>query len=336
MRIPRILATAGIGTLLLSAAACSSSDDDTATQASSSSNLTIGFAIPAANQTYWTAYQNGVKEAAAEMGVTVVFADAKDDANSQVEQVSSFLVSGVDGVVMAPTDTVGPIVALAAVSDAGLPLITSNRLLDTTYGGVGGALPEVHVGFDDVKLGELQGEMVVDACDGIDPCNVALLMATLGSSPQIQRTEGLHNVVDKATNIVMVDEQADDFDSQKAQDLTANYLQKYPDLNLIVSQYDEMAVASARVIADAGKSDQISVIGLGGSENGIAAVTDGTLLGTVWVSPTRDGVTALETIVHIIRGEALSTLGDVNGVPTVPVGAEKVTAANVADFPGEW
>lgn len=336
MKIPRMIATVGISTLVLSAAACSSSDDSTSAQSSGDADLTIGFAIPAANQTYWTAYQNGVKDAAAEMGVSVVFADAKDDANTQVEQVSSFIVSGVDGVVIAPTDTVGPIVALSAVSDAGLPLITSNRLLDTTYGGAGGALPEVHVGFDDVKLGELQGEMVVDACEGIDPCNVALLMATLGSSPQIQRTEGLHNVIDNESNIVMLDEQADDFDSQKAQDLTSNYLQKFPELNLIVSQYDEMAVASARVIADAGKADDIRVIGLGGSENGIAAVTDGTLLGTVWVSPKRDGVTALETMVHIIKGEDLTTLGDVNGIPTVPVGAEKVTAENVADYPGEW
>ncbi|MFZ8758796.1 sugar ABC transporter substrate-binding protein [Microbacterium sp. HMH0099] len=298
--------------------------------------ITVGFAIPAANQTYWTAYQNGVKDEAEKQGVKVLFADAKDDANAQVDQVSSFLVSGVDGVVIAPTDTVGPLAAVAAVSDAGLPLITSNRVLDTTYGGAGGALPEVHVGFDDVKLGELQGELLVDACAEIDPCDVALLMATLGSSPQIQRTEGLKNVVSQHSNITLVDQQPDNFDSQLAQNLTATFLQQYPDLDFVLSQYDENAVAAAQVVSENGKADQVKVIGIGGSKNGVSAIEDGSMLGTVWVSPVRDGVTALQTILALINDDDLSDVSDTNGVPTIPVGAEKVTKDNASQFPGEW
>lgn len=335
----RLAVTAVIGTVLAMTAACSSESGTGASSSAGSDGkkLTIGFAVPAANQTYWTAYINAVKAKASDLGVEVVFADAKDDANTQTEQVSSLIVSGVDGIVLVPTDTVGPKAAVAAAADAKIPLITSNRILETTYGGVDGAVPSFHVGFDDVKLGELQGEMLIEACGDKNPCNVVQLMATLGSSPQVQRTQGLDTAIEGHKSVTILDRQADNFDANKAVELTSTYLQKYDHIDVLVSQYDEMATAAARTIKEAGRSDEIKVLGLGGSKNGIDAVTAGTLLGTVWVSPALDGTTALESMLAVLKGDAASlTTEVVNGIPTVGVPATKVTKDNVANYPGEW
>lgn len=331
MKRIRPMSVLAVGAVLLTVAC--SSDDSPGT---SDGNLKIGFAVPAANQTYWTAYINAVKAEAADLGVEVVFADAKDDANTQTEQVASLVVSGVDGIVLVPTDTIGPIGAVATAADADVALITSNRVLETTYGGAEGADPRVHVGFDDVSAGRLQGELLVDACEGRDPCNVVQLMATLGSSPQVQRTEGLDEVLAEHPNITILDRQADDFDSNKAVDLTLSYLQKYDEIDFLIAQYDEVAVAAARTIEESGRAGEIGVIGLGGSINGVDAVESGQMLSTVWVSPSRDGVAALETIVAIAKGEALTGVEEINSIPTVPVEAVKVTEQNVADYPGEW
>lgn len=296
--------------------------------------LTIGFAVPASNQTYWTAYINSVEAEAEALGVEVTFADAKDDANSQVEQVASFVTAQVDGIVLVPVDPVGPKAAVEATASSGIPLITSNRILETEYGGAGGAIPMVHTGFDDVAIGRINGEILAEACEGIDPCNVVALTANLGISVQTQRSAGQQSVIDENSNIVVLDTQPDDFDATKAASVTSNWLQKYADIDFLTCHYDEMCITAADTIAENGR-DGIGVIGVGGSKNGIAAVEAGKMLGTAWVSPVLDGKYALDAIVSILRGEDVE-VSDVNGIPTVPVPAEAVTSANVADHPGEW
>ncbi|HEY0188147.1 MAG TPA: sugar ABC transporter substrate-binding protein [Cellulomonas sp.] len=329
-----VLSAVAATALLLTACSSGDSSDD-ASGGSSASDLTIGFAMPDASVTYWTAYVNGVQDRADELGVDVTFTDAGDDANTQLEQVNSLVVTGVDGIVLPPIDTTSLLGAATAAQDAGIPLITSNRALDTTYGGVDGENPLVHVGFNDVEIGKQQGEMVVDLCADIDPCQVALLMQPLGSTPQIERTEGFKDVVEQESNIQIVSEQSDDLDTNTAMALAGTIVQQYPDLDVLASQYDDTAVAAAQAIDEAGV-DSVQVVGIGGSKSGVAAVEDGTLYGTVWVSPRNDGADALSAIVSILRGEDLTDLQDVNGRPTVPVDLVKVTADNAADYPGEW
>lgn len=317
---------------VMALAACGGGDsgDD----GSASSDISVGFAVPASNQTYWTAYINSVEEAAEELGVDVTFADAKDDANSQVEQVATFVTKQVDGIVLVPVDTTGPKAAVEATVDSGIPLVTSNRVLDTDYGGVDGAIPMVHTGFDDVAIGEINGDLLADACADLDPCSVVSLTANLGISVQVQRSGGQEAVIEENPNITVLASQPDDFDATKAADVTASWLQKYSDIDFLTCHYDEMCIAAADVLAEQGRDD-IGVIGIGGSKNGIAAVEDGTMAGTAWVSPVLDGRYALETIVAIINGESVAA-EDVNGIPTVPVPAAAVTLDNVTDHPGEW
>lgn len=320
--------------LLLALSACSSGGGSGSSTDGTDGDIKIGFAVPASNQTYWTAYINSVQDEAKALGVTVTFADAKDDANAQVEQVASFVTAQVDGIVLVPVDPVGPKAAVEATAASEIPLITSNRLLDTTYGGVGGAIPLLHTGFDDVAIGHINGDLLADACKDKDPCNVVSLTANLGTSVQVQRSAGQEEVLKENPNIKVLDSQPDDFDATTAADVTSSWLQKFPEIDFLTCQYDEMCITAADTITENGR-DGIGVIGVGGSKNGIAAVESGQMLGTAWVSPVLDGKYALDAIVNIVKGETVTT-DDVNGVPTVPVPAEAVTKANVADHPGEW
>lgn len=350
MRKP-LAAAAVTATALLALAGCSSgsepgaesgasegqSAESSETSSSGGSDLTIGFATPTASETYWTAYVTGVEEKAEELGVDVTFTDARNDANTQLEQVNSLIVSGVDGIVLAPVDTTSLKSAGDAVNTAGIPLVTSNRALDMTYGDVSGDSPKLRVGFNGVAIGEVQGQLVVDACEGLDPCNVAMLLQPLGSTPQIERSEGAMSVIDQHSNIKIVAEQSDNNDANTAMDLTRTILQQNPDLNVVASQYDPSAIAASQAVQEAGRAEDVKVIGVGGSKDGIQAVESGALEGTVWVSPKTDGATALEVMVAILRGEDLeSQIETINGRPTVPVELVGVTKENADAHPGEW
>lgn len=320
---------------------CSPEGEQTATQApidgNGSDSIKIGIALPAGNQMFWTAYQNAAKAEADRLGVEIMVTDAKNDANTQNEQIGTMIVSGVQGISIASVDPDANAQAAQIATDAGIPLISGNRLLSGEYGGLGNENPLVHVGFDDVLIGEEQGKMLIDVCADLDPCQVLLEEATSGSSSQLQRTEGLEEAIQNAPNITIVDRQTNDFDPTKALDVTQALLQGHPDVDVLMTQDDYTALAALGVIEEQGKDDQISVIGIGGSVDGVKAIADGRMYGTVHHSPSNDAAAAVETLVKIIREEGDEIEVDSSGDrPTVVVNTVQVTKENAAENAGEW
>ena len=298
----------------------------------------VAFAIPTSQATYFTAYDNAVKELAEEMGVNVKFAFAENDAAKQNQQVAEFMTAGADAVVVAPVDVDASLPGITAYADAEEPIITSNRFVNGDYGDVDGANPKVHTGFSDFEIGRNLGELMVVACGDKDPCNVIMEQGTIGSSPQIERDRGAFEVLDANPAINVIDKQTNDFQQSKAIELTDQLLVKHPtgSIDVIGVHDDASAVGVVTSVERAGRQDEINVVGVGGSMEGVDAIAEGRMFGTVWVSPRLDGILALEAAVALLNGETPEGLAEIEGRPTVPVPIVQVTSDNVADYPGEW
>jgi ribose transport system substrate-binding protein len=328
-------AIALIAVASLALTACSAGEGTEAGGSSEGSTERIGIAIPTANQTYWTSWMNGAQDEADKLGVEVSFADGRNDAQTMNDQVNTLLVSGIDGLVVASVDPDANIVSVQAGTDAGIPVITANRNVNEAYGGIGGANPQIHVGFNDVQIGDRQAELVVQACEDVDPCNVVEIVGTLGSSPQKDRSQGLRDGLEGHDNISIVEQRDNDFDPAKAIDVTQALLQAVPDISVITAQEDPSAVGVVQVLKEQGRQDDIKVVGIGGSIDGVKSVEAGDLFGTVKVSAHADGATAVDAIVAVLRDESLD-IDDSGDRPTLFVPAVVVTKENAADNPGDW
>jgi ABC-type sugar transport system substrate-binding protein len=306
------------------------------TASPSGGTVKIGLSIPDGSQTYWTAYQNAAQAEAKKLGVSLTVTDARNDANTQNNDVSTLISSGVSGIVLASVDPTANASSAVAAQAASIPLVSSNRYLKATYGGADGNDPRVHVGFNDYKIGQEQGEMLTKVCASVNPCNAVLFTGTSGSAPQIGRSGGLLDTIKGQSNIKIIDTEDDNFDPTKATSLAQSVLQAHPDFQVLLTQYDDTAAAAARVIAQQHRADGIKVLSIGGSKAGIADIQSGAMYGTVWVSPEQDGAVAIDTIVSIAKKEELKGVETIDGRPTVPVGATIVTKENVADYPGQW
>ncbi|HRA06581.1 MAG TPA: sugar ABC transporter substrate-binding protein [Propionicimonas sp.] len=297
--------------------------------------IKIGIALPAGNQTFWTGWIKGAQAEAAKLNVDLTITDAKNDAQTMNDQVNTMIVSGIKGLAVASVDPTANKPAAQAATDAGIKMITSNRTLDMAYGGVGGANPIVHTGFNDVQMGGFQGDLLIKACEGKDPCNVALQVGTLGATPQVARSKGLKDKIASVPTIKIVMEETNDFDPVKAADVTATMLQKDKNIDFMLAQTDPEALAAATVIKEQGLEGKIGVIGIGGSLEGTQAVASGKMFGTVKVSGNDDGATSVRTIAALVRGEEIKV--DTTGErPTVVVDALIITKDNAADNPGDW
>ena len=103
--------------------------------------------------------------------------------------------------------------ALQEAVDAKVPVVTVDRRVPSVTGILG------HVGADNVKGGEAQGNLIVKLFP--NGATIINLQGTPGASPAIDRNKGLHNVLDKAGDkYKIVFEQTAGFDRDEGLSVT--------------------------------------------------------------------------------------------------------------------
>jgi len=205
----------------------------------------------------WLSYLfEGVSDFDAEHdNVDIKLTDANEDPSKMLNDVDNFIDAQVSALLVVPTDVaiVKPIAKKA--SRAGIPLVIVNRLPDSdTMDNV-----DAYVGSESIQAGIIQAESIVGMLDG-KPGNVAILMGVLGHEAQINRTQGNKQVFDKHPNIKVVAEQEGRWDRAKALQITEDWLQANPDINVIVANNDETAIGALLAAKKAGKTDADLII----------------------------------------------------------------------------
>jgi hypothetical protein len=103
----------------------------------------------------------------------------------------------------------------------------------------------------------------------------------------------------------------------------------------VFAHTDDMALGSARAIADAGLTDKAKVVGLDGSPYGLTGVKDGTLAATVAQQVLLMGRTAMQTAIKVAAGEKVDAFVPVDTVLVTPDNVERVLAPVSAAAPGQ-
>ena len=170
--------------------------------------------------------------------------------------------------------------------------------IDRSVAGVTGLLG--HVGADNVIGGEEQGKAIVAMFpDGAD---IIELLGTPGASPAIDRSAGLHNVIDPAGNINVVCQQTGEFNRDKGMSVTENCLSANPNAVAIVAANDDMALGAVEAAKAAGLA--VPIIGFDALPEAIQAVNEGALYGSVEQFPGGQSRAALRTMMAFLANGA--------------------------------
>ena len=132
------------------------------------------------------------------------------------------------------------------------------------------------------------------------------------------------------SKIQVLGKQTANWDPVQAKAVMEDFLTTHGDeINGVFSQDDNTASAAAEVIKAAGKLPAVKVVGTGGSKNGIQAIHDGLVYGTMNQSPSADAQQGLEIALGIVGGKPPAEKRTIIPMP-------KITSANVDQFQGEW
>ncbi|WP_159712700.1 substrate-binding domain-containing protein [Geminicoccus flavidas] len=256
---------------------------------------TILASVPSLTFPFFVHMLKEIKDEATKLGVKTIDSDGQNSAPKQTADVEAAIVQGVQGIVISPSDVNAMAPALATAVENNVPVVTVDRRVD----GVEGIL--AHVGADNVKGGEAQGEWLL--ANYPDGAKIINLQGQPGASPAIDRNKGLHNVLDKQPDkYQIVAEQTANFARDQGLSVTESILagmSEPPDV--IIAANDDMALGALEAVRARNLGDQIKIVGFDALPEALASIRDGGLAGTVEQFPGGQSRRAVQILVDYIQ-----------------------------------
>lgn len=310
----RVLSIALALAMAFSLAACGSSSSSgtssttgttsssSATSSSSSTkNIKVGFVVKSLADQYWYLVKAGAQATAKKNNVDLTFIapNSESDVQKQVENIETLIAQDVDVLCVAPSNDETVLPALQKAVDAGIKVIA----VDTDS-----SLAE-KVCFIGTGNESAAKEGAIWAGKQIGSGGTAIILrGRLGDATHDARESGLKAGLEE-TGITVLETQAADSTEEKGLSVTENLLQKYPDVDLVITTADSMATGAYNAVQAAGSSAK--VYGFDGTIPVCEKVAaGGSMLGTTAQSPYDMGVIAIETSIKVMNGETVDKVID--------------------------
>lgn len=216
-----------------------------------------------------------------ENGYFMVFSNARQRQENQIKAVRSFISQRVDYIVMSPVVETGWEIVLEEAREAGIPVILMDRGVSVRDK----ELYTTQVGSDFVAEGEKAGlwleTYLREQGRAEDTINIVMLKGTQGSSAQIGRTAGFNTIASEHAEWRILGQEYGDFTAAKGKEVMELLLQKYSDIDVVVSQNDDMTTGALEAIHEAGRTTgvdgDIIVISFDAVREGLELVRDGVI-----------------------------------------------------------
>src|SRR4051812_45764496 len=333
----RVAVSVAISALAVSAAACGKAGDDNNGSDSSSSgsgSKSIGLLLPDNVTARYEKFDkpyfvSKVKELCSDC--TVSYANAAADPAKQAQQMSSMVTKGVKVIVVSAQDSAAIKSSIASAVSKGVKVVAYDRLAQGPV--------SAYVSFDNVKVGELQGQALLDALGSkaTPKANVVMINGDDADPNAAQFKEGAHKVLDGKVKIAY--EQSGLWkDTVANQKMTAAITQLgAKKIAGVYAANDGMAGGIATALKGAGITG-IPLTGQDAELAGIQRIIAGSQSSTVYKPFKPEADAAAQLAVNLLEGKSIDSLatttltsGSGDKVPSQLVPSISVTKANVKD-----
>lgn len=242
--------------------------------------------------------------------------DGLTDPNTQINLTEDAINNGANFFIVLPAEADGCAPIVTRCHDLGFPCIlidsaTSNSELATTF-----------VGFDFVDEGRMVAQFVIDNIPSGG--KYAHLMGVIGNTAQIERGQGIAEVMGANNNFELVGELPCEWSADKAVQATMDLITQHGDeLVAIICDNDDMSCAAQAYCNSIGREDIICV-GMDGNDAALSMIAAGTLKATVYQGAEATAAAAIELVPDIIAGKEVSSRTNAEVV--------LVTSDNISDY----
>jgi ribose transport system substrate-binding protein len=211
-------------------------------------------------------------EAAAYPNISVVSTDANGDAAKFQSDIEDLIAQGIDGIIISGAWLEEAPAALDALAAEGIPTV----LVDRQFGkGSSGAYTS-YIGPDNYTIGVQDGQYIADRLGG-EGVVVQLRGGPADNSIGLNRSNGMLSVLETHPGITVVT--APDYGGWSADGgiaLMEDLLAANDTIDAVFCENDSMCLGAQTAIADAGRSEEMFLVGVDGESAALEMIINGT------------------------------------------------------------
>jgi ribose transport system substrate-binding protein len=240
------------------------------------------------------------KEHSEEYDLIVVGIKDEQDVAKQIEYVELMIAQGANAIVIAPADSKALVPVCKKAMDSGIIVVNIDNKFDKEV------LAEKNVkipfvGPDNRKGAKLAGDFLAGKLKQGD--KVVVIEGIPNAFNGIQRKLGFEDAMN-AANINIVSSQSGYWEMDKANQLVSALVREHPDLKAILCANDSMALGAVSAIKDAGKTQDILVIGFDNIQAVQQLVKEGKILCTVDQHADKLAIFGIEYAMEMLKQKA--------------------------------
>jgi D-xylose transport system substrate-binding protein len=339
-RMRRAAVAIAAGAMAVSLAACGSADEagdtkDNGGSADKGDAIKVGLLLPDIQTARYEKFDKPlIEKKVAELTNNkgeVVYANAKQDASLQNQQVDTMVTNKVDVMIIDAVDYKAIAGSVKKAHDAGIKVVAFDRLAEGPI--------DAYTSFDNVTVGKTQGEALLKALgDKAKDSQIVMMNGSSTDPNAAQFKEGAHSVLDGKVKI------GREYDTKewKPENANANMQAAISALGKenidgVYSANDGMAGGSITALKRAGIKN-IPVTGQDAELAGVQRIVTGEQYMSVFKSYPKEAETAAEMAVALAKGESLDSIANdkvdsatTKGVPAVIVPVVSLTKYNIKE-----
>lgn len=283
-----------IGTLLVMGAACGLCLAGCGGPDKEEGTITVGASLLTKTHVFFQDLTAALESEAKEHGIRISIQYCEFDGSRQNDQLETFMLRGVDALLVAPQDSSGIAPVINEARAKGIPVFTVDIAAH-------GADVVSHIASDNVEGGRIIAQYLADLLGGKG--KVAIVDHPEVASVQ-DRTAGFIEVMDGFPEIEIVQRVPGGGQRDKAFRASQDLLQARPDLDAIFGINDDSALGALAAAEAAGIADRLAIVGFDGTPEAREAILKGTALkADVVQHPEKIGAEAVRIIAAHFRGE---------------------------------
>jgi ribose transport system substrate-binding protein len=238
--------------------------------------------------------------------IDLTMTDGQGENAKQRANTEGFLAKGIDLLIISPHEAQPQTPPVKTAYEKGIKvLVLDRKIVGDTY--------NTFIGGDNFQIGEEAGKWCVEQFKGKDmeEVKVVHLQGQSGATPTTERREGFMKVIkawnDDAANkpkFTIIFDQFCDYQREKAKAAMENALQAHPEIDLVYTHNDPMAIGASLAAQSANRRDKMLIVGidaLTGPSDGVQAVLDGKIDVTFVYPPL--GKEAIELAAKLLKKE---------------------------------
>lgn len=286
----------------------------------------LGLSLDTLKEERWVRDRDRFVARAKALGAEVLVQAANSDDARQIQDIESLISRGVDVIVIVPHDGAAMAKGVAAAKKAGIPVIAYDRLIT-------GADVDVYLSFDNVRVGRLQAEYLVNKLGGRG--RIVRIYGSKTDNNALLFKQGQDEVLAPhlASGAIQVvhEDWAQDWRPENAKKImnAALTARGRDGIDAVLASNDGTAGGAIQALLEEGVAGRILVTGQDADLAACQRILRGTQTMTIYKPLARLADRAAETAVALARRQVLVARDTVdNGFKPVPAILEEVIAVD--------